>query len=153
MQKAAQSAMTEVDFGKLAAEKAPSPSVRQFALRSVATFSRAGGMLNALAGDAGVTLPRQPSPDARKLTEALAHDPAGVIDEEYMAQVLPASTMTVSLFESEAQNGRNPKLKQFATRMLPELQQRRNLAVRLSKSPGTTRQAMRNRAYPQGTPR
>lgn len=81
--------------------------------------------------------------DARKLTEALAHDPSGVIDEEYMAQVLPASTMTVSLFESEAQSGQNPKLKQFATRMLPELQQRRNLAVRLSKSPGRTRELMR----------
>lgn len=147
IRKAARGGTMQVELGKLAAEQAQSPEVRRFAAQSVETFSSAAGTLDAIARNVGAQPPQQPDPDTRKLAQALAADPAAVVAEEYLAQVVPASTVAVNLFESEAEGGRNPKLKQFASTFLPKLQQQRNGAVRLAENPGP-RGPKRNRAFP-----
>lgn len=147
IKKAAQDDTMQVELGKLAAGQAQSPKVRRFALQSAETFSSAGGTLEAIARNMGAQLPQQPDPDTRKLAQALAADPTAVVDEEYLAQIVPASTVAVNVFESEAEGGQNPKLKQFASTFLPKLRQQRNTAVRLAENPGP-RGPKRNRAFP-----
>ena len=142
IQQAARGGMMQVQLSKFAVERSRNPKVKRFALKSVVAFSKAGGMLSAMAHGMGMQLPQQPPAMAQKLGSALAADRGTLLDQEYMAQMVPASTVAVNLFKSEANGGQNPKLRKFASRMLPKLEQHQKMAVRLSQNMGV-RQASR----------
>lgn len=149
IQKAAQGGMMQLELSKIAVERTQSPKVKQFALQSVENFAKAGGMLSAMAQSMGMQLPQQPPPEAKKLGHALAADRGKLLDQEYMALIVPASTVAVNLFKSETEGGQNPKLREFASRMLPKLEQHHKMAVQLSENMGA-RQASRASPSPQG---
>jgi predicted outer membrane protein len=84
--------MMQVELSQVAAEQTDNPKVRDFAITAIANLGKAGGMLNAMAKEAGSDLPQQPPDDVKKLTDGLAADQGKTLDHEYMAQIVPAST-------------------------------------------------------------
>ena len=57
-------------------------------------------------------------------------------DKAYMAEVVRHHSEVVRLFQREAEGGRVQSLKQLASRMLPEMQQRLSLATQTAGSVG-----------------
>ena len=148
MQKVAADAMMQVELSKVAVERAQSPEVRQFALESVENLAKAAGALHAMAQAMGVQLPQQLSAQAEKLKQALAAEKGTLVDSEYMAHIVPASTVTVNLFKDQAENGSIPKLKQFAEEMQPKLERRQRTAKQLAENLGA-RPATHQAGQPQ----
>ncbi len=57
-------------------------------------------------------------------------------DKKYMAEMLKRHSEEVRLFQQESEGGRVQSLKQLASRMLPQLQQRLTLATQTAGSVG-----------------
>lgn len=118
-------------------------------MTTIANMSMAGGMLHAMAKEAGIDLPQQPPDDVKKLRDGLAADKGGTLDHEYMAQIVPASTVAVNMFKDEVSKGENPKFVQFAKQMLPKIEKHQQMAVQLSQNMGV---AQAKKEQPAGQP-
>jgi putative membrane protein len=57
-------------------------------------------------------------------------------DKAYMAEMIKQHSEEVQLFQRESTDGRVQSLKEFATRMLPDMEQRRSLAAQTAGSVG-----------------
>jgi predicted outer membrane protein len=124
LRRAIEGANLQIELGKVAAVQGESPGLREIAQTGVQSFSKAEKMLGTLAERLHANLQQISVQDVRMLRHGLAADSGPVLDEEFVAQVLPANTVAVNLFSSEAQRGNNPALVQFARDMLPALQER-----------------------------
>jgi putative membrane protein len=141
--------MMQVALSRIAATKTTNPKVRKFAVTTIANMAQAGGALHVMAKMAGKELPQQPPADVQQLARGLSADTGGTLDHEYMAQIVPASTVAVNLFKDEGQKGENPQLVAFAKKMLPKIEQHQKMAVELSQNMGQ-QQAKAEKGVPQG---
>lgn len=126
----------QIELSKVEVQHGQNPKEKQFALQTVENMSKAAGMLHAIASNLGMKLPEQPPADVQKLKQALAADNGSLVDSEYIAQMVPASTVAVNLFKDEASNGQNQKLVEFAKQMLPKLEKHQQMAVQISENTG-----------------
>lgn len=135
-QKVAKGGALQIELSKVELQQGQNPQVKKYALQTVENMSKAGGMLHAIASNFGLSLPEQPPPDVQKLAQALAADHGKLVDSEYIAQLVPASTVAVNLFKDEENNGKNPKLVHFAKQMMPKLQKHQKMALQISENMG-----------------
>jgi putative membrane protein len=125
---AAQDGMAEVELGKLAQEKASSADVKQFAQRMVDDHSKANSELESIASKLGATPPKQVDKkhqDDMKKFQGLTGDK---FDREYAQHMVKDHEQAVSLFEKESKKGDSDELKQFASKILPTLQEHLKMA-------------------------
>ena len=117
---------TEVELGKLAAQNASSPDVKQFGQRMADDHSKSGDELQAIASKLGYT-PKKAGPDkgdVKKFSKMKAEK----FDREYSKHMVKDHEKTVKLFEKQAQKGESAELKQFASKTLPTLQEHLKMA-------------------------
>lgn len=126
--KAALGGMAEVELGKLAAEKATDPAVKQFAQRMVDDHSKANDQLKAVAQSANITLPTGMDPKDEALRDKLSGMSGAAFDRAYMRHMLEDHNKDVKEFQHEASAGKNDALKQFAAQTLPTLQEHQKMA-------------------------
>jgi putative membrane protein len=127
--------LLQARLGKLAEEKASSPAVRDFGKRMVTDYAKANGELAAGAKQAAYPAPvmlRQ----HQQVYDRFLRMSRSSFDKKYMAQAVADHDDAVRLFRQQAQGGRVASLKQLASRMLPVLQQQRNLASEAAGSIG-----------------
>jgi putative membrane protein len=132
LNRAMQGAILQSELGKVAAVRAEDPQVREFAVLGVRSFGKAENSLRTLAQSLQVTLQPGVPQDVAALRRALAADSAPILDAEFVGQSLPANTVAVNLFSSEAAHGQNPLLVQFARDVLPQLEERQANLLRLT---------------------
>ena len=137
MEKAAQGGMAEVQLGKLAAEKALSPEVRQFGQRMVDDHGKANDQLKQLATTKGVNLPTELDRSTQREMDKLAKLSGADFDREYMKHMVSDHKKDVSEFKSEAKKAKDGDLKQFASATLPTLEQHLSLAQAAEKAAKT----------------
>jgi putative membrane protein len=125
---AAQGGMAEVSLGKLAADKATDPDVKQFAQRMVDDHSKANEELTNLATAKGMQPP--PSPDAQQqaLMDRLGKLSGPAFDRAYMQAMVGDHNHDVSEFRTFAQRGTDPDVKAWAAKTLPTLEEHQQLA-------------------------
>ncbi|MBA3882520.1 MAG: DUF4142 domain-containing protein [Chthoniobacterales bacterium] len=124
----------EVEFGRLAAERAASSEVRQFALQMVEDHSKAGTKLKALASQKKVTLPPQIMPKAKQTKERLAKLQGADFDREYVKTMVAMHEKDVAAFSAFAESATDADVKTFAAATLPTLKHHLEMIRALAKT-------------------
>jgi len=127
-EQAAIGGITEVEAGKMAQTKASAAPVKSFAEHMVADHTKANDQLKQLALSKGVMLPTSPDRSHARDLEKAGKLQGADFDRQYMKMMVADHKKTVSLFEKEAKNGKDPELKAFASTLLPDLQKHLQMA-------------------------
>jgi putative membrane protein len=115
-------------LGKLAQKKGSSSGVKEFGRQMVADYSKVNEELEAAAKQAAYPAPvllRQ----HQKTFDRFNRMGRSSFDREYMEEMMKNHQEEVRLFRQESENGRVQSLKQVASRMLPQTEQRLTLAA------------------------
>lgn len=120
--KAAQGGMAEVELGKLAATKAQSPEVKNYAQKMVDDHSKVNGELKALAARKNLSLPDRLDIAHQSLMDRLKGLSGAEFDKAYVEAMVDEHQKTVELFKNEVQNGDDGDVKKWANSILPTLQ-------------------------------
>lgn len=141
---AAQDNKAQIMLGKLAAEKATSPEVKQFANRMIRDHSNIEEKLEQLADTEGVQLPPQPSSKAQMTDDELQKLSGNQFDKNYMSDMLKDHKQDVMAFKHEEDAGGNPQVKEFATQTLPTLESHLREAEKVAPATGVATSAGMN---------
>jgi putative membrane protein len=114
--------MTEVELGKLAAQKAKNAEVKKFAQMMVTDHSKANDELKSLAQKKNITLPTQLDSAHQSDIQALQSESADNFDKEYVDMMVEDHEKDVAFFQRQASTGTDPDAKAFAAKTLPVLQ-------------------------------
>jgi putative membrane protein len=126
--------MTEVELGKLAAQKASSDAVKQFGQRMVDDHSKANDQLKQIAGKSSIEVPAALDSKHQSRVDKLAKLSGPAFDKAYLKDQVKDHEHDVDEFKSEAQYGSDPNIKQFAMQTLPTLQEHLNVVKDLKKN-------------------
>jgi putative membrane protein len=125
----------QVKLGKLAEKKGTSRAVVEFAKEMVTHYSKANEEFKAAAKDAG--FPAPPLLRRDQLTfDRFNGMGRSSFDKAYMAEMVERQNEEVRLFQGESAGGQVQSLKQLASRMLPDAEQRLSLARQTGGSVG-----------------
>ena len=127
----------EIDSSRLAVDKAQRNEVKFFAQKMVDDHSRTGDALNTILESSESEAKPADALDGKhqKLLDKLSSTPNNRFDREYIAAQTHAHKEAVSLFADYAQNGTDPRLKQFAADTLPTLQEHLRHVQKLTPQP------------------
>lgn len=121
---AAEVGHAEVEAAQVALDRSTDPDVKNFAKHMFDDHGKANSELLTLSHDMNVEVPT--GPDAKqnlalkKITEAKPDN----FDKVYMQNFgASAHHQAIALFEKESKSGKNPELKEFATKTLPTLKE------------------------------
>lgn len=134
LQETTLSSMASMELGNLAATKASSDSVKQFAAKMVQDHTRALDYVKKCAARDGVQLPSELDSKHKDAVEKLAKLSGTEFDRAYTRYQVKHFQRRVSAYQDESDNGTETSAKTFATRMLPGVQQHLNEAKDLNKS-------------------
>ena len=119
---AAQGGMAEVELGQLAVEKASSDDVKKFGQRMVEDHSKANDNLKQLATRKGVHVAQQLSAKDKATKARLSKLSGDQFDKAYMSNMVRDHKKDVSEFKRETESAKDPDVKNFATSVLPTLE-------------------------------
>ena len=134
VKESALSGMTEVELGKLAAQKASSDAVKQFGQRMVDDHSKANDQLKQVASKSNIEVPASLDSKHQSRIDKLSKLSGPAFDKAYVKDQVKDHKRDVDDFKSEAQNGSDPNVKQFAMQTLPTLEEHLNAVKDLSKT-------------------
>ncbi len=139
---AAAGGLAEVELGNLAVQKATDPAVKAFGQQMIDDHSKANADLQALAAQAGVTLPAQVDPKAKKTMAKLSALSGAAFDKAYMDDMVKDHKEDIALFEKASRASGDSPFKTFAAEKLPTLREHLQMAERaqagLGKSGGSS---------------
>jgi len=128
MKEAASGGLMEVELGKIAAQKGSHQRVKEFGKRMQADHSKANAQLKKIASSKGVDLPSQPSGEHKSTMDKLTKLSGAEFDEEYMEAMVDDHKEDIEKFQTQADKGKDPDLKKFASETLPILKKHLELA-------------------------
>jgi putative membrane protein len=131
---AALGGMTEVELGKLAAEKGSSDAVKQFGQKMVDDHSKANEELKQVASNEKMDIPDSLDSKHKSRIDKLSKLSGPDFDKAYLKDQVKDHQQDVSEFQSEAQGGTDPNVKQFAVKTLPVLQDHLSMVKDLNKT-------------------
>jgi putative membrane protein len=120
---AAQGGMAEVQLGQLAAQKASNPDVKAFGQQMVDDHTKANDQLKSAAAQENMTLPTTLDAKDQKLMTKLQGLSGADFDRTYVRAMVKDHQEDVKEFQKEADKGKDPQIKNFASQTLPVLQQ------------------------------
>ncbi len=130
---AAMGGMMEVELGKIAAAKGGSEGVKQFGQKMVDDHSKANDQLKEVAGKEHMDLPSALDSKHQSKLDKMSGLSGAAFDKAYVKDMVKDHEQDVSEFQTEAQNGTNPDIKQFAATTLPTLKEHLNMIKDLNK--------------------
>lgn len=122
MTKAALGGMAEIELGKLAATKAQSAEVKQFAQKMVTDHTKAADELKAMAGEKNFSMPIRLDAKHQAVLDKLNGLSGAEFDKAYVEAMVADHEETVATFRSEAEGGKDADVKAWAGKTLPILQ-------------------------------
>jgi len=134
---AAAGGMAEVALGKLAADKATSPDVKQFGQRMADDHGKANDELKALAAQKGITLPADVDPAAKATEARLSKLSGAAFDKAYMQDMVKDHDKDVAAFKHASTAAADADLKSWAAKTLPTLQDHQQQAKSINATVGT----------------
>ena len=133
LSKAAQANVAEVELGKLAAERAQSADVKQYGQKMVDDHGKANKEVQDLADQKGLTLPTYIGAAHKAAKTRLEKLSGDAFDRAFMAQMVKDHQAAVTLFRTQARSGKDPDVKAFAEKMLPDLEGHLKMAIDLNR--------------------
>ncbi len=128
VEKAALGGMAEVAAGEVAKTKGSSDAVKQFGAQMVTDHSKANDELKAIVSNKGMSAPTELDNAHKKAVAKLEGKSGKDFDKAYKSQMVSDHKATISLFEKEAKSGKDPELKAFASKTLPDLKHHLEMA-------------------------
>jgi putative membrane protein len=125
---AAGGGMMEVQLGKLAAEKASSPQVKEFGRKMEQDHSKANAELQKLASTKNVQISHELEGKHKSTYDRLAKLSGDRFDREYMKTMIDDHKDDVDKFKKEAEKANDTDVKSFASKTLPTLEQHLEMA-------------------------
>ena len=135
LQMAGSIGLLQAKLAKLAERKGTSEAVVEFGKRMTADYSKANEELAAGAKQAAYPAPVLLR-EHKQIAERFNGMGRSSFDKAYMEEVVKHHNEAVQLFRQESEGGRVVSLKQLASRMLPDVQQRLALAAETGSSVG-----------------
>jgi putative membrane protein len=120
---AASGGLTEVQLGKLAADQAASPEVKQFAQRLVQDHNKANQELLTIAEEKDFSVPKELDDVHEDVVELFSKLEGTQFDREYLRYQVMHHEKATAEFAVQAKAGQDPDLKAFAAKQLPTLQE------------------------------
>jgi putative membrane protein len=125
--RAGSAGLLQVKLGKLAEKKGTGTAVVEFGKGMVTHYSKANDELKAAAKEAGFPAPALLRQDQLSFDRFNGMGRSS-FDKAYMAEMVERQNEEVRLFQAESAGGRVQSLKQLASRMLPDTEERLSLA-------------------------
>jgi len=122
LKKAAKGNLAEVELGRLAAQKATSPEVKEFGSRMVRDHTKANHELSALAASKGVTVPTSISLGEDVSVAHLKMLSGKSFDDAYIKMMVDDHKEDVAAFERASTGSQDMDVRRFGTKTLPTLQ-------------------------------
>ena len=130
VQEAASGSMMEVQLGNMAAQKASSQRVKDFAAMMVTDHTAASNDLKSVAG---ANVPSMMLPKHQDHMNMFNSKSGAAFDKAYMNMMVTDHKKDIAAFQKASTSLTNDALKQFATRTLPTLQKHLDSAQAISK--------------------
>jgi putative membrane protein len=131
IEEASRDGLAEVELGKLAAQKAQAPEVKQFAQRMVEDHGKANRELAGVAQAKGVAPAADVDGKHKRMMERMAKLDGAKFDREYMNEMTDEHKKDVKAFREAARDAKDPDLKRFAVNTLPVLEEHLKMAENL----------------------
>ena len=128
----AEASATEVELGKLAADKGSTDAVKGFGKRMVEAHTQNSAQLKQAAAALKIQVPEEPPRKAKKAEDKLAKLSGADFDRAYARMAADEQKQAVKQFEREAKNGKAPGVKEFASKNLSAEQERQKEAEELA---------------------
>ena len=136
VKKAGIAGLYEVRAAELAQDKAQSKDVRDFAGMMLDDHRQANDELRTLAKKRSWQVPAQLDSKHKSLLDRLSKLSGSEFEREYTQQQLQAHEQAVALFKQEADKGKDPELKAWASQKVSTLRSHLEEAQRLSAGEG-----------------
>ncbi|HWZ84577.1 MAG TPA: DUF4142 domain-containing protein [Thermoanaerobaculia bacterium] len=120
--------MSEVELGRLAADKATDPMVKAFGQHMVDDHTKINDDLKAIAAQAGVQLPDSVGSKQKKVFDKLSALSGAAFDKAYIDDMVSDHKDDVSAFEKAARFSGDSPFKKFAADELPTLKDHLKMA-------------------------
>ena len=127
----AKASASEIDEGRIAADKAQSNEVKSFAEQLVDEHSNALGKLTELADKRRIDVSRQEDPEETGRELVLEHRDVSRFDADYIRDQIRNHEDILKILDQEIDNGQDLGLKQLATQLKPIVQRRLDAAQQL----------------------
>jgi len=131
---AALGGMTEVELGKLAAQKGSSDDIKQFGQKIVDDHTKANDQLKEVATKENIPIPDALDSKHQARVDKLSKLSGENFDKAFVKDQLKDHQAEIRDFSAEAQNGTDTNVKTFASNVLPTLQQHLQAIQTLNKS-------------------
>ena len=128
VKKANQGGLTEVKMGELAQQRAQSPEVKEFAQHLVNEHQQANAELQELAKAEGIELKDELSGKHKQTVDRLEKANGQAFDKKFMEAVVKEHKKDIKEFKKQAQNGKDPDVKDWAQKTLPALEKHLQMA-------------------------
>jgi putative membrane protein len=129
---AASGGIHEVELGKLAASKAQTTPVKQFAERMVTDHTKANKALQMAAGLAGIAIPQKMNADHQKEFDRFKNYTGSNFDRDYVTHMVKDHEEDVAAFTRAAKDAKNPQIREFAAKTLPTIKDHLRAVKQLS---------------------
>lgn len=116
MAKAAVGGMAEVEFANFALLKSTNAEIKNFATMMVTDHTKANEELMAIAKEKGFNLPKILDAEHQAKSDQLRDLTGAAFDKAYAATMVEAHQKTLDLMKTEAANGIDANLKDFAAK-------------------------------------
>ncbi|MBW4026069.1 MAG: DUF4142 domain-containing protein [Acidobacteria bacterium] len=134
VKKEIQGGMAQLQLGQLAQQKASSDDVKQYAAKMVQDHTKMSSILNQAAQQLHIKPSDKPDGKDKSLVKKLQTSSGQQFDEMYIEAMIKDHKQALKEFKSEAENGQNPSLKQFANQGAQMIQQHLQLAQQLAQA-------------------
>lgn len=149
LRQAQEGANSEIMLGRIAAERAQSPAVRDFGQTLITDHQQARQQVRALGREFGLRPIWQPSEQARDERQKLDSLRGRDFDREFVRYMIEDHRKDISEFREEA-NEEHGRVSELARTQLPTIRNHLRMAIALERSDGRTSQGGWNMARERG---
>jgi putative membrane protein len=129
----ADAGMSEVEFTKLAEQKATTPEIKQFATMLWNDHTQLNQQVKQLAQERNITLPATTSEDHNKMMTDVQAKTGKSFDKAFIDKLIANHNKSIDLFEKAVKNVNDAGVRTFADNTLPKLRMHRDSAQALEK--------------------
>jgi putative membrane protein len=116
VKEAAKGGLAEVEFGKLATEKASNDRVKQFGQKMVTDHSKANDELKPIAASKNIQAASELDSKHKATYDRMKAMSGATFDRAYVSDMLRDHEKDVAAFRKESTSGRDPDVKAFAAK-------------------------------------
>lgn len=131
VEKAVRGNIAEVKLGELAEKQGKSEQVQTLGKTLRTDHAKALDKSEALAKEMGMSVPKEPTEDAKEIYDRLAKKSGGEFDRAFVKAAIEDHEKDIELYSEQAKDGDNKKVVEYAQAVLPGLKKHLDMARKL----------------------